>query len=507
MNRFSIALFALFFVIVASASAIDSGPVRIGDNFDIKVTYGDGTWSKSAEGFHWQTVISHRGAGFIRLHFSDFDLADGEYVLISDPEGHKALRYEGRGFKNLKNFWAGTIHSDSVLVEFVTRNLVDKSALFLVDQYSAGTQSLQAILESCASSPDYENLLCATRPSAVLANANKVGHIVFQEGSGSYVCTGSLISANSHFLTNEHCMAGAQTQCNTYEVYFDYETSSSQSCTYNYASKGTAYSCDQFLTKNACYDYALCTLSNSPANTYGFLELDPNGVTTTATNLYIIGHPAGYPKKVMGLGNGSNDVNEINVDPIFPESCSGGETDSEVEYEILSQGGSSGSPVFNESTHKVVALHHAGWNCDYSEQGWGINMKKVYPEISPYLGGTPPAGNELQVTVNITHTYIGDLTVTLYTPSSQTVTLHNKEGGSADNIHTTYNVTGWDGDYQGYWTLKVTDTYNADTGTLDSWSVSATPDGGSTHNGSATDTPIAIPDNNTTGITSSFYMY
>jgi hypothetical protein len=50
----------------------------------------------------------------------------------------------------------------------------------------------------------------------------------------------------------------------------------------------------------------------------------------------------------------------------------------------------------------------------------------------------------LAVTVNITHTYIGDLNVSL-THGSTTRILHNNEGGSNNNINRTFTVTGFEG--------------------------------------------------------------
>ncbi|MFC1849375.1 proprotein convertase P-domain-containing protein [candidate division CSSED10-310 bacterium] len=507
MKKFFVAfIFCCFFTSIALA--IDSGPVKVGVNIPVGITLDDGQWQPTVEGYVWTAVIFHEQANFIRIHFDNFNLAVGEYIEVTDPRNQKEIIYANKGLKELKNFWSGSIFSDTAIITYHANRQYDAKEGFTIIEYGAGTVDFLNVNESCTSTVTYENLRCKTRPSAVMANAEKIGHIVFVEGQYQYVCSGSLVSDGSHFLTNEHCMSGGQTTCNTYDVYFEYETTGT-SCTSNSATKGSSFSCDQFVTKNACYDYALATLSGNPAGTYGYLEIDPNGVTTTSTNVYIIGHPAGYPKKLMGFGNSSNDVNAVNVDPIFPGSCSNNESDSEIEYEIMSQGGSSGSPVFNESTNKVVALHHAGWDCgnQFSEQGWGINMKKVYPEIESYLGGAPPSGDQLSVTVNITHTYIGDLRVVLTTPTSQTVVLHDNTGSSTDNIHTTYTITGWDGTYAGSWSLSVVDSARYDTGTLDSWSVAATPDGGSTHNASYTGSPIAIPDNNTGGITSTINMY
>ncbi|HVR96688.1 MAG TPA: proprotein convertase P-domain-containing protein, partial [Thermoanaerobaculia bacterium] len=110
----------------------------------------------------------------------------------------------------------------------------------------------------------------------------------------------------------------------------------------------------------------------------------------------------------------------------------------------------------------------------------------------------------VSVNVGITHTYQGDLEVALIGPDNTTVLLHNRTGGTTDNINTTYEITtrgaqaltAFSGkNTAGAWKLRVRDLAAADTGTLNSWKV--------TFNGYYTLTAnTAIPDNNTTGITS-----
>ena len=110
----------------------------------------------------------------------------------------------------------------------------------------------------------------------------------------------------------------------------------------------------------------------------------------------------------------------------------------------------------------------------------------------------------VSVYVNITHTYQGDLEVSLIGPDGTTVLLHNRTGAGTDNIVTTYNITtrsagaltAFNGKgTAGSWSLKVRDLAAADLGTLNSWKL--------TFNGYSTAAPnLAIPDNNTTGITS-----
>ncbi|CAH9049916.1 hypothetical protein PSECIP111854_00410 [Pseudoalteromonas sp. CIP111854] len=77
--------------------------------------------------------------------------------------------------------------------------------------------------------------------------------------------------------------------------------------------------------------------------------------------------------------------------------------------------------------------------------------------------------------LDITHTYIGDLVVTLTSPAGTTATLHNKAGGSADDINDSFESDAFNGENAaGDWVLTVEDTFAQDTGTLNQWSLTLT---------------------------------
>ncbi|MFH2009001.1 MAG: proprotein convertase P-domain-containing protein [bacterium] len=79
---------------------------------------------------------------------------------------------------------------------------------------------------------------------------------------------------------------------------------------------------------------------------------------------------------------------------------------------------------------------------------------------------------DLSVTVDISHTYVGDLTVTLISPNDTRVVLHNRAGNSTDDIRQTFTPTGFAGtSIRGDWTLEVVDHAGSDTGTINSWSL------------------------------------
>lgn len=86
--------------------------------------------------------------------------------------------------------------------------------------------------------------------------------------------------------------------------------------------------------------------------------------------------------------------------------------------------------------------------------------------------------SEVNLYVDITHTYIGDLEVRLSSPSTTTVLIHNRSGSSADDIKGWYDpelqpyesLSAFIGtNCYGTWTISVSDHAGADVGTLKSW--------------------------------------
>jgi hypothetical protein len=75
------------------------------------------------------------------------------------------------------------------------------------------------------------------------------------------------------------------------------------------------------------------------------------------------------------------------------------------------------------------------------------------------------------VTVEIEHTYRGDLRVSLE-HGGRSVTLHANEGGNAQNLSLTQALTQFDGlRAEGPWTLRIADTARLDVGRLVRWSI------------------------------------
>tara|TARA_R110000751_G_scaffold192931_2_gene298485 strand:+ start:177 stop:2735 length:2559 start_codon:yes stop_codon:yes gene_type:complete len=77
--------------------------------------------------------------------------------------------------------------------------------------------------------------------------------------------------------------------------------------------------------------------------------------------------------------------------------------------------------------------------------------------------------------VNISHTWIGDLTVMLTSPAGTSATLHNATGGNAVDIDQTFSSSAFNGEVAtGDWTLSVADNAGSDTGSLNNWAITIT---------------------------------
>jgi subtilisin-like proprotein convertase family protein len=85
----------------------------------------------------------------------------------------------------------------------------------------------------------------------------------------------------------------------------------------------------------------------------------------------------------------------------------------------------------------------------------------------------------MKVSLDITHTYIGDLKIELVSPSGRGAILHSRLGGGQDNLVMTYDSTLPSSalapligqSMKGDWVLRMIDLAGQDVGKLNKWSL------------------------------------
>jgi serine protease len=122
---------------------------------------------------------------------------------------------------------------------------------------------------------------------------------------------------------------------------------------------------------------------------------------------------------------------------------------------------------------------------NYTEGGGGGGSPQTYTNTTDYAinnnatvdspitvsGRSGNGPSNASISVNIVHTYRGDLRVDLVAPDGTLYNLHNRSGGSADNIVSTYSRNLTSEALNGTWRLRVNDNANGDTGYINSWSI------------------------------------
>ncbi|MGW7297558.1 S8 family peptidase [Streptomyces sp. NPDC054829] len=141
----------------------------------------------------------------------------------------------------------------------------------------------------------------------------------------------------------------------------------------------------------------------------------------------------------------------------LPGTCSGGcgaglADAAKTVQAVSGSGGSTGGTTFTSTSSVAIP--------DNSTVESPIT-------VSGRSGNAPSA---LQVGVDISHTYRGDLVIDLVAPDGSTYRLKNSSSSdSADNVVTTYTVNASSEVANGTWKLRVRDTATQDTGRINSW--------------------------------------
>ncbi|GAA3786082.1 S8 family serine peptidase [Streptomyces phyllanthi] len=142
----------------------------------------------------------------------------------------------------------------------------------------------------------------------------------------------------------------------------------------------------------------------------------------------------------------------------LPGTCSGGcgaglADAAKTVQAVSGSGGSTGGTTFTSTT--TVSIPD--------------NSSAVESPIA-VSGRSGNAPSTLQVGVDITHTYRGDLVIDLVAPDGSTYRLKSSSSSdSADNVNTTYTVNASSEIANGTWKLRVQDVAAQDTGRINSW--------------------------------------
>jgi hypothetical protein len=378
----------------ASKKQMTQGAMQVGEEilstFATPRPYVDGEVRLSSEKV-WQDVIHYPGATYIAPHFSEFELAPGDSVIIRSPDNSRSWRYEGYGKteegRPLKGgFWGIHIPGDTAIIELYSKGGKVKQPGYTIDKFARGFSSEEMGVgfggdevgtEAICGTDNSEWARCYGSTTSIYKHSKPVARLLI---NGTSACTGWLVGNQGHLLTNNHCISSSTSAANTDYEFLAEGATCTTSCASWGACPGTVVATSATLVKtDAPRDYTLLKLPVNPTATYGYLQLRSSGAVVNE-RIYIPQHPQAWGKKIAVKSTHSADQSGYaEVYSLSMTACQTGGP-SDVGYYADTQGGSSGSPVIGYNDNQVVALHHCA-NCPNR----GVPIQSVISHLGTLL--------------------------------------------------------------------------------------------------------------------------
>ena len=317
-----------------------ANPISV--NFNMN---NSGIWTELEDGsMVWRLKIESLGAFSLNIIYDIFDIPDGaEFFVYSDDKEMVLGAFTNFNHKPHGGFSTAPIKGDKIILEYnqpsnasfdgnisISTIAHDYRNVFFNEERGYGDSGSCNNNVACSIGDDWQDEI---RSVAMILTSG-----------GSRLCTGSLINnatqdLSPYFLTANHCLGGN----NSWIFMFNYE---SPQCTNQNGPTNMTVSGSSLLASSSTSDVALLLLNETPPQDYNvhYAGWDVSGSTpSTPVGIH---HPSGDIKKIsFDYDNASNSGNYWDVD-----SWDDGTTEP----------GSSGSPLFDGETHRIIGQLYGG---------------------------------------------------------------------------------------------------------------------------------------------------
>lgn len=350
-------------------------PLRFGFphrvNFDLT---NSGTWQTLPNGDKlWQLNVVCPGALSVNFCYDKFWIPEGGKLFIyTKDRKHSIGAFTSQNNKgsreNLRGFATGLVYGNDVILEYYQPKEVTLDAVISIeyvvhgyryikfDEKSFGNSGNCMVNVNCEEGEDWQN------------EKKAVARIIIE---GAYYCTGALVtttnlSGEPFFLTANHCIknVGDATGDADLDYTFFYWNYEAPGCS-NVNVEPTLISTSgaKILANNTYSDFALLKLTEDPQMlpnyTPYYLGWDCSGLC--GEQGVCIHHPKGDVKKISTVAQ----------NPVSSDYLDNGESSDGTHWRVMwrstlngngtTEGGSSGSPLFN-SDHLVIGQLHGGYS-------------------------------------------------------------------------------------------------------------------------------------------------
>lgn len=427
------------------------GPWRFGKNFETNFNLDNsGIWHTMPNGDKvWRLGIESDGALSINFEFSTYEIPDGAEVFVYNSDRSQFIG----AFTNKNNAGHGElgvqqVAGQSIIIEYTEPANAAFPGRLTIGQVTHAYRDIMGFAKGLGDSGSCNNNVICPEGDPWDNEIRSVAMIVV---GGNGACTGTLLNScaqdgTPYFLTANHCLGGS----NTWVFRFNWD---SPSCNQNLnGPTNQTVSGSSLLANNGASDFALLQLNSTPPSNYNVYYAGWDATGTPPNSSTGIHHPSGDVKKISFDTDASSTANFQGVASWHISDWEDGTT----------EGGSSGSGLWNENHHIIGQLYGGIASCQNNVDDYYGRFDLSYPQMEQWLGnctqildGWDPNLGSLDLDASLQS--INDVPASLCNESSvsPTVTLKNNgnitltsadivwefNGGGTNTINWTGNLT------------------------------------------------------------------
>jgi lysyl endopeptidase len=327
-----------------------------------------GTWSTFGDGKIWKLKITATQALAVNLLYDNFYLPDGARLYIYNENKTDQMG----AFTTINNkphgkFATGNLNGNAIVLEYYEPNAVAGQGIISISHVGHAYRHVP-LASANRADPCQVDVNCSPEGDNWQDQKKGVVRIAVVSNQGQGWCTGSMINntaldCKNYVLTAMHCTDGSTTaNFNQYIFYFNFERANcgSGAAPTNESVTGCIKIADSNDGGgNSGSDYALVEINSSIPSNYNIYLNGWNANSAASASGVSIHHPAGDEKKISTYSSalvstqwGSGSGSHWQVSWVGTSNGHG-----------VTEGGSSGSPIFDANNRIIGQLTGGGSYC------------------------------------------------------------------------------------------------------------------------------------------------
>ena len=329
-----------------------------------------GLWeSVDAQTSVWRLRIASEGAPHLNLGFTRFYMpAGGQLLIYADDLSTQMRAFTHADVADHGELWTPVLRGNSLTIEITIPNAVRDQLDLQLDWVNIGYRGFGAPdpLEgdTFASGSCNNDVVCPVGVPWL----DEIPSVAVISRGGSLNCTGFMVNNTAqdetpYFMTARHC-GYTSSNAASFVGYWNYETSTCQGTPDGSLSDSTSGA--TFRASYSPSDFTLLELSSQPDPSYGVAYAGWNATGADATSAVAIHHPSVDEKRISFENQATTTTSYLN------NAVPGDGTHVRViDWDDgTTEGGSSGSPLFNQN-HQVIGQLHGGYaSCSSQTSDW-----------------------------------------------------------------------------------------------------------------------------------------